>query len=110
MTLRIHTSAEGEQVVFTLAGRIQADQVAELQTLIESGLTAHNIVLDLREVKLVDRGVVRFLAQYEAEGARLRNCPGYIRQWISQEMEVTRAEVEQQIGFAKRVPNKEGSR
>jgi anti-anti-sigma regulatory factor len=85
MTLRIQTSAEGEQVVFTLAGRIQADQVADLQTLFESGLTANNIVLDLKEVKLVDRGAVRFLARHEAEGARLRNCPAYIRQWILQE-------------------------
>jgi anti-anti-sigma regulatory factor len=85
MTLRIQTSAEGEQVVFTLAGRIQADQVAELQTLFESGLTDNNIVLDLKEVKLVDRGAVRFLAHHEAEGARLRNCPAYIREWILQE-------------------------
>jgi hypothetical protein len=33
----------------------------------------------------VDLDVVRFLAQSEAEGTRLRNCSAFIREWISQE-------------------------
>ena len=85
MTLRIQESDEGELVVFTLTGRIQVDQVTELQTLLDSGARDHNIVLDLKEVRLVDQGVVRFLAQRESEGTRLRNCPAYIREWILQE-------------------------
>jgi hypothetical protein len=42
-------------------------------------------VLDLKEVKLVDRDAVRFLAEIEAQGARLRNCSAFVRQWISRE-------------------------
>jgi len=47
-------------------------------------------VLDLKEVKLVDQDAVRFLAQSEAEGTRLRNCSAFIREWILQERRATR--------------------
>lgn len=85
MTLRIQRSAEKKFVVFILTGRIQVEQLAELQALFKSGQTDDNIVLDLKEVKLVDRGTVRFLAHCEAEGTRLKNCPAYIREWILRE-------------------------
>jgi anti-anti-sigma regulatory factor len=94
MTLRIDISDEHERIVFTLTGRIQAEQVSELQTLVHSELPNHNLVLDLTEVKLVDRDAVRFLAQTEAQGARLRNCSAFIREWISRERDETqRAEL-----------------
>jgi anti-anti-sigma regulatory factor len=83
MTLRIQRAAERKLVVFTLTGRIQADQVPELEALLQS--SDGDIVLDLRDVRLVDRDAVRFLAQQEAGGAKLRNCSAYIREWISQE-------------------------
>lgn len=85
MTLRIDISDEHEQVVFTLTGRIQAEHVSELETLLKPELPAHNLVLDLQDVKLVDRDSVRFLAQMEARGARLRHCSPFIREWIAQE-------------------------
>jgi hypothetical protein len=44
------------------------------------------IVLDLSEVKLVDRDVVGFLARIEAKGIQLENCPSYIREWIEREV------------------------
>ena len=84
MTLRIQKSDEHNQVVLNLIGRIQANQVAELEALVKSE-TDHNLVLDLKDVKLVDRDAVRFLARSEAEGAKLRNCSAFIREWISQE-------------------------
>jgi anti-anti-sigma regulatory factor len=104
MTLRIEISDERERVVFTLTGRIQADQVAELQTLLRRQVPDHNLVLDLREVKLVDRDAVRFLAEIENQGARLRNCSAFIREWISQErnaMKNTQAS-DQQSGAARK--------
>jgi len=85
MTLRIDISDESDRVVFTLTGRIQAEQVSELQALLKSELTEQSLVLDLREVKLVDRDAVRFLAEIEAQGARLRNCSAFVREWISRE-------------------------
>lgn len=85
MTLRIDISDERDQVVFTLTGRIQAEQISELQALVKSDLPSHSLVLDLKEVKLVDREAVRFLAEIEAQGARLKNCSAFIREWISRE-------------------------
>lgn len=66
-----------------LSGRLQLAQVSELRDLIR-GETC-KVVLDLREVKLVDRGVVEFLAACEKDGIGLRNCSPYIREWISRE-------------------------
>ena len=85
MTLRIDISDESDRVVFTLTGRIQTEQVSELQALVKSDLPNHSLVLDLKEVKLVDRDAVRFLAEIEAQGARLRNCSAFVREWISRE-------------------------
>lgn len=85
MTLRIQRSVEGERVFLTLTGRIQATQVPDLLALLRSESTAHRIVFDLEQVKLVDRDAVLFLALSEARGAELKNCSAYIRKWIDQE-------------------------
>jgi anti-anti-sigma regulatory factor len=96
MTLRIERSDERKSVVFTLTGRIQAEQIPELQALLSSQ-PADQLVVDVKEVKLVDREAVRFLALIEAEGANLRNCSAFIRAWISQERnEMERAEAQHQ--------------
>ena len=85
MTLRIQRSAEQGRVVFTLTGRIRAEQIPELLALLRSESPAHGIVLDLEQVKLVDRDAVLFLALSETLGATLRGCSAYIREWINQE-------------------------
>jgi anti-anti-sigma regulatory factor len=85
MTLRIQKAARAKVVVFALSGRIRAEEVAELQRLFEVEGQDHGIVLDLKEVKLVDRDAVQFLARCEANGTELENCPAYIREWIGRE-------------------------
>jgi anti-anti-sigma regulatory factor len=85
MTLRIQKSIKNERVILHLAGRIRGDQVRELRTLLESEVPGTSLALDLSEVKLVDRDAVRFLAQRQAEGTSLINCPAFIREWILQE-------------------------
>jgi hypothetical protein len=89
MTLRIDISDERDRVVFTLTGRIQAEQVSELHALLKSDLPDHRLVVDLKEVKLVDRDAVRFLGEIEAQGARLRNCSAFVREWILRERDGT---------------------
>lgn len=97
MTLRIQKFDEDQQVIFRLIGRIQSDQLPELQAVFGYHLAGRNLMLDLTDVKLVDREAVRFLARIETEGAKLRNCSSFIRQWISQERnEMQRAAAEQQ--------------
>lgn len=90
MTLRIQRAAESELVVFRLAGRIRGDQIPALREFLRSEAPDHNFVLDLKEVRLVDRDAVRFLARIEAEGTRLRDCSAFIREWILQERNGTR--------------------
>jgi len=86
--LKIQRSANGK-VVFTLSGRIEADDVTELQRLFALDKDDHHLVVDLNDVTLVDRQAVRFLVRCEADGINLRNCPGYIREWIEREKEQT---------------------
>ncbi len=85
MTLKVQISTKEEAVVFTLIGRINAEEVAELQRLFEAEGQDHRIVLDLKEVKLVDLDAVRFLARCEGNGVQIEHCPAYIREWIVRE-------------------------
>jgi anti-anti-sigma regulatory factor len=82
--LKIQRSANGN-VAFTLSGRIEADDVIELQRLFELESAARHLVLDLEDVTLADRDAVNFLMRCEQNGIRLENCPPYIREWIERE-------------------------
>jgi len=85
MTLKIQISTTGDVLVFTLIGRINAEEVAELQRLFEAEGQDCRIVLDLKEVKLVDLDAVRFLACCEGNGFQIEHCPAYIREWMVRE-------------------------
>jgi anti-anti-sigma regulatory factor len=85
VTLKVQISTKGEAVAFTLSGRINAEEVVELQRLFKAERRDHHIVLDLKEVKLIDREAVRFLARCEENGIKVENCPAYIREWILRE-------------------------
>jgi hypothetical protein len=50
------------------------------------------VVIDLTEVRLVDREAVRLLVVSEANGIEFRNCPAYIREWVAQERDGTGAQ------------------
>jgi anti-anti-sigma regulatory factor len=82
--LKIKRSTNG-RIVFTLSGRIEIEDVGELQRLLALELADCNLVLDLTDVTLVDREAVRFLVRCEADSIELENCPPYIRQWIQRE-------------------------
>jgi hypothetical protein len=41
--------------------------------------------IDLKNVLLVDREAVNLLVLNEANGTELRNCPPYIREWVTRE-------------------------
>ncbi len=82
--LKIQRSANGS-VVFTLSGRIEADDVTELQRLFELESTSRHLVTDLKDVTLADRDAVSFLMRCEENGIRIKNCPPYIRECIERE-------------------------
>ena len=80
--LRIRRSEEGATVTFFLSGRIEENHVLELQALIDGEKEDTPRAFDLEKVRLVDRDVVKFLADSEAKGVQLKNCPAYVREWI----------------------------
>ncbi len=86
MTYRIHHSVQPDANVFVLSGLLDTEHAARLQELLATA-AAGRIVLDLRDVTLVDRAAVRFLAQVELAGTELVNCPEYVRRWIAAENE-----------------------
>ena len=83
MTFRIERSARQGLSVFTLSGRMEAEQVAELTAVFDRGY--RDIILDLREMRLADRAAVRFLRTCELEGVKIENCPAYVREWMDRE-------------------------
>jgi hypothetical protein len=82
--LRI-TRAENGEVVFNLSGRMDAENVGEMEALLSKEASDRIIVLDLNDLRLVDQDVVSFLRRSEAGGIQLKNCPAYIREWINGE-------------------------
>jgi hypothetical protein len=58
------------------------ENLPELKSLIAAERNISRIVLDLKDVTLVDREVVEFLGQCETNKVALKNCPAYIRDWI----------------------------
>jgi hypothetical protein len=64
---------------------MKAEHVADMEALFKSENSARQIVLDLKDLTLVDRDAVRFLENCETDGIKLRNCPDYIREWITRE-------------------------
>ena len=50
------------------------------------------MVLDLKDVSVVDRAGVLLLARSEARGATLLNCPSYVREWILRERQFAHSE------------------
>lgn len=80
---KIENRSDGEHEILRLSGRIESEHLDELKAQIGSG--THRLVLDLEEVKLVDRDVVQFLGLCESKGIELRYCAPYIREWIFRE-------------------------
>jgi hypothetical protein len=87
MTFRIETATRGRFTVFTLCGRIEKVAIAELAKLFELQSGYHDIVLDLKDVSVVDRDALHFFAACEADGVTLENCTPYIREWMEREKE-----------------------
>ena len=85
MSFRIETEARGAFTVFILSGRIETPAIVELRKLFELQTEGHHIVLDLKDVSMVERDVMRFLARCKADGVKLENCAPYIREWMERE-------------------------
>ena len=82
MTCKVVRLVERDQLVLLhMSGHLQEVHVSMIEELIAK--ETDSVFLDLAEVTLVDREAVRFLAVCKVRGIELRNCPGFIREWIS---------------------------
>ena len=72
-----------------ISGRITGQDVDMLRDLLDQEKSA--VAIDLKDVLLVDREAVKFLARRESNAVELRNCPAYIREWITRERVDTNA-------------------
>jgi hypothetical protein len=84
MTWRIDRIVGSDDIVaLCISGRITKQDVGTLRNVVEEEATA--VAIDLKNVVLVDREAVKFLVQRELNGTELRNCPPYIREWVTRE-------------------------
>jgi hypothetical protein len=85
VTCRIHRQAVGEDcVLLRVSGWITGENVNTLRTLLEQEKGCA-LILDLKDVRSVDREAIKLLATHESKGARIDNCPLYIRERIRRE-------------------------
>ena len=68
-----------------LIGRIEKPAIAELRRLFEYQGDYRDIVLDLKDVSVIDRDVMLFFVRCETDGVNFENCPAYVREWMERE-------------------------
>jgi hypothetical protein len=84
MSCRIDRVVSRERlVVLFISGCVQGEHVDILRDVMEQ--ESGRLAIDLDNVLLVDREAVKLLALREANGTELRNCPPYIREWVTRE-------------------------
>jgi len=71
-------------VVLRVSGHIEGTYVAMLRESMEKETpTKRKLAIDLAEVTLVSQEAVEALADAEARGIELGDCPAYVREWVS---------------------------
>lgn len=84
MTCRIDRLLIAEdRVLLSISGWITGQHVDLLRGLLEQ--ERNTVAIDLKDVLHVDREAVKLLALCESNGAELKNCAAYIREWITRE-------------------------
>jgi hypothetical protein len=85
LPLRIETESRGRRTTIRLIGHFQSEHVEELARQLQRH--GSRVVLDLKELTLVDVGFVRSLGACELAGAKIVNSSQYVREWIDRERE-----------------------
>jgi hypothetical protein len=87
MTCRIdRLAAEDDGVILRVSGRCIGEALDILRDALAEG---HGVrMIDLKDLRQVDRDAVRLLAITETGGIELKNCPAFIQEWIARERRV----------------------
>jgi len=83
--LRIESMREGNRVVLRLIGELRSGDTGILQSEIQGD--SAGVVLNLKELSVVDLTGIRFLLECRARGIEIEECPPYVREWIKRESE-----------------------
>ena len=84
MTCRIDRRVIGQgRAMLCISGRITEEDVNTLRALLEQEKGV--VTIDLKDVLIVDREAIKLLAVGESNGVELRNCPAYIREWVTRQ-------------------------
>jgi hypothetical protein len=83
--LRILRRRAHGEVVLAISGSLQADNLDELSALLGAEGARRSVVLDLKDLVIVDEDAIRFLCAWERDGIVLRNCPRYVKAWMTRE-------------------------
>jgi hypothetical protein len=83
MSWKIEKYRDGQTTTIRMIGRMQMQHLQTVQTLIEESEPA--IVLDLKELTMVDLETVRFLGRCQSDGVALLHGSQFIRDWIAKE-------------------------
>jgi len=95
MTCRIDRVVSSENiVVLFVSGCVTGEHVDTLRGVLEQ--ESVGFAIDLKNVLLVNREAVKLLAFSEANGTELRDCPPYIREWVTRERAETRGRPSEQ--------------
>ena len=72
-------------VVLRVSGHIEGIYVVMLRELIQKeNCLKSELVIDLSELTLVGQEAIEAFVVVETSGIEIRNCPAYVREWISQ--------------------------
>jgi ABC-type transporter Mla MlaB component len=85
MSWKVEKSQCAGRVIFEISGRLERSALSELRKVLSSEAGRAALALDLKGVRLVDADSVHLLADCEKSGARILNCPPFIREWITRE-------------------------
>jgi hypothetical protein len=84
MTCRIDRRVVGQgRAMLCISGRITEEGGNTLRALLEQEEGV--VIIDLKDVLIVDREAITLLAVCESHGVELKNCPAYIREWVTRE-------------------------
>ena len=86
MTFRIDRLSTEQGLVLYISGQLAAEDLEVVRTALDRRRV---VAVELAEVELANRDAVKLLAQAEAEGIELRSCPAYIREWVTNEREIS---------------------
>ena len=84
-TIKTEVHPGESSVTLMLNGKFGEESLGALeQSIGEARQSNCRIYIDLSEVTLVDRILVRYISAQANQGITLVNCPVYLRRWITQ--------------------------